>query len=93
MKHIHKKFYVYVLFSLKDRGFYIGYTTDLKSRLSTHSKGLVHSTKNRLPLLLIYYEYFIAETDAKSREIFLKSGYGRKQLQTILQANTNVSKR
>lgn len=32
------RFYVYVLFSLKDRGLYIGYSTDLRNRLSTHAR-------------------------------------------------------
>jgi hypothetical protein len=34
--------------------------------------------------LLIHYEYFIDKADAKAREEFLKSGYGRKQLNQIL---------
>jgi putative endonuclease len=84
MKMIKERFYVYILFSLKDRGLYTGYTTDLKQRLITHSKGFVQSTKNRLPFLLIHYEYFINLVDAKAREEFLKSGYGRKQLQQKL---------
>jgi predicted GIY-YIG superfamily endonuclease len=30
-------FYVYLLHSTKDNGFYIGYSTDLKRRLSEHT--------------------------------------------------------
>ena len=40
--------------------------------------------KNRTPLILIHYEYFINRTDAKAREVFLKSGYGREQFHQIL---------
>lgn len=79
-----ERYYIYILFSLKDRGWYIGYTTDLKKRLALHSSGKVTATKNRLPVLLIHYEYFINRIDAKAREEFLKSGYGRKQLSEIL---------
>lgn len=78
------RYYVYVLLSLRDRKFYIGFTTDLKNRLTEHSKGKVRSTKDRRPLLLIHYEYFINIGDAKSREVFLKSGFGRDQLKGAL---------
>jgi len=79
-----KRFYVYTIFSLKDKKFYTGYSTDLKRRLQEHAKGLSRATKFRRPFLLIYYEYFINETDAKARERFLKSGFGRDQLKQAL---------
>ena len=78
------KFYVYILFSLKDRKFYTGFTTDLKDRLSRHARGEVRSTTNRRPLKLIHYEYFINEDDAKAREVFLKSGFGRDNIKKAL---------
>ena len=80
----YNKFYTYVLYSLKDKGFYIGSTNNFKRRLQQHARGEVISTKSRLPVKLIHYEYFIDEIDAKAREVFLKSGYGRKQLKEIL---------
>ena len=83
------KCYVYVLYSNKDKGFYIGYTHDLRNRLTQHSKGYVRSTKYRLPLLFIYYEYFVNQKDAKSREVYLKSGFGRRQLKLSLEQTLN----
>jgi putative endonuclease len=77
-------YYVYTVLSLKDKKFYTGFSTDLKNRLSQHARGEVKSTKNRRPLKLIHYDYFINEEDAKSREVFLKSGFGRKQLKQSL---------
>jgi putative endonuclease len=79
------KFYVYVLFSFKDKGLYIGYSTNLQDRLQRHARGEVKSTTNRKPLKLIHYEYFINESDAKAREVFLKSGFGRDNLKKALQ--------
>jgi len=73
-----------MMFSLRDKNFYTGFTTNLKQRLQQHARGEVKSTKNRLPLKLIHYEYFINEEDAKAREEFLKSGYGRSQMKQIL---------
>lgn len=77
-------YYVYVLYSFKDRKLYIGSTNNLRKRLSEHARGEVKSTNRRRFLKLIHYEYFINKEDADAREIFLKSGYGRKQLNEIL---------
>lgn len=85
-------YYTYVLLSLKDNEFYIGYTNNLRNRLIEHAKGLVDATQYRRPLKLIHYEYFINEKDAKAREVFLKSGYGHKQLKTFMK-NTLISLR
>ncbi|PYK92100.1 MAG: endonuclease [Verrucomicrobia bacterium] len=41
--------YVYVLHSLADDQFYVGLTRDLPARLQAHNKGLVTSTKKRMP--------------------------------------------
>ena len=75
-----QKYYVYTLLSLKDNKFYCGFTINLKNRLQQHARGEVKSTKDRRPLKLVHYEYFINEEDAKAREVFLKSGFGRNQL-------------
>lgn len=77
-------YYTYVLYSFKDNKFYIGSTNDLKRRLVQHSHRQVTATKHRLPLKLIHYEYFIDKEDASARELYLKSGYGHKQLKEIL---------
>ncbi|PIR96394.1 MAG: excinuclease ABC subunit C [Candidatus Doudnabacteria bacterium CG10_big_fil_rev_8_21_14_0_10_42_18] len=73
-------YYVYLLKSLKNKSWYIGYTTDLKARFTRHNKGLNKSTKAKAPWKLIYYEAYLNQTDAKGRERFLKSGSGRKFL-------------
>jgi putative endonuclease len=78
-----ERYYVYILF-YKDKGLYIGFSTDLKSRLVAHAAGKVTATKDRIPSQLIHYEYFINKADAKAREEFLKSGHGREQLKRFL---------
>lgn len=80
-----ERYYVYVLYSLKDCNFYIGYTTNLKRRLQEHAKGEVTATSHRRPLKLIKYEYFVNIKDAKTREVFLKSGFGREELRKCIQ--------
>ena len=77
-------FYVYVLLSLKSGSLYIGYTADLKKRFKEHNNGQNISTKPFMPYKLIFYEAFLNRIDAKNREEYLKSGYGRKTLKTTL---------
>ena len=79
-----RMFYVYLLHSTKDNGFYIGFSTDLKRRLSEHKRGPPFATKSRGPWKLIYYEAYTQREDAEGRERFLKSGAGRRFLHTQL---------
>ncbi len=78
-------YFVYVLFSGKDKQLYIGYTNNLKRRLVEHQSGKSPATKNRLPIKLIYYEAYKRWSDATRREKFLKGGAGRGQLKIQLQ--------
>ena len=82
-------FFVYVLLSQKDENFYVGYSEDLDKRIKEHYEGKVTSTKHRLPLKLIHFEYFINKSDAKAREVFFKSGFGREQLRLSLKRTLN----
>lgn len=76
-----KYFYVYVLFSLKDKNFYTGYTSNLNSRVNQHNEGKVFSTRYRRPLILVYWEGCLNQQDATKREKYLKSGNGKIYLQ------------
>ena len=76
--------YVYLLLSDKDGKFYTGSTNNLKRRIYEHNSGNVRSTRNRRPLKLIYYEACLNDDDAKQREIYLKSGMGKKYIRNRL---------
>jgi len=65
-------YHVYILYSLKDKNFYVGKTNDLYKRLERHFKGLVFSTRNRRPLLLVHCEVFKNADEAFLREKELK---------------------
>ena len=69
--------YTYVLLSKADGNFYVGYTNDLKRRFELHNKGRVHSTKDRRPLELLYYEACLDQRDATRREKYFKTYEGR----------------
>ena len=77
-------YYVYILQSLKNNSLYIGYTSDLKKRFKEHNFGQNKSTKPYIPYKLIFYETFLNRVDAKNREEYLKGGYGRKTIKTMI---------
>ena len=79
-----KHCYVYVLRSLKDHQFYVGLTRNLPQRLQQHNKGLVTSTKNRVPFELVYWEGCLSENDAAQREKYLKSAWGKRYIKNRL---------
>lgn len=77
-------YYVYVLKSEKDDNNYVGYTNDLKQRLTFHNEGKVLSTKNRLPMKLIYFEACLNQQDATKREKYLKTSWGKRYIKSRL---------
>jgi len=82
-------YYVYILKSLKDNNIYTGFSSNLKRRFSQHISGKVKSTKNRIPLKLIYYEAYLDEIDARNRERYLKSG-GKAKISLKLQIKNSL---
>lgn len=69
-------YYFYILVSKKDKKLYLGSTKDLQNRFKLHIDGKVHSTKYRRPLVLVYYESYKSEHDARDREKKMKY-YGK----------------
>ena len=76
--------YTYVLKSLKDNHWYTGITNDLKKRIVEHNAGKVDSTRNRRPFRLIYCEMCLNEQDAKIREKYLKTAWGKRYIKNRL---------
>jgi len=77
-------YYVYILYSFKDRQFYAGFTTDLEKRIKRHQAGKVISTKDRRPLKLIFYEAYLNKSDALRREKYFKTSKGKTTRRTML---------
>ena len=83
-------YYAYILKSLLDGSFYIGYTSDLKRRFKERNAGKSIFTKNKLPYELFFYEAFANRKDAESRENYLKSGWGWRTIKKILKNYLNI---
>ena len=71
-------YYVYALKGPKQ--FYIGSTNDLKRRFLEHQSNKVRSTKGKGPWEIFYYEASLSEKDAREREKYLKTAWGRRYL-------------
>ena len=74
-------YYTYVLLCRDRRRnreeFYIGSSGDLRNRIKEHKLGEVRTTKSFDEVTLIYYEACLHKTDARKRELQLKTGFGR----------------
>ncbi len=68
-------YYVYLL-KLKDDSYYVGYSDNLKNRISEHRRGAVKTTKDLLPLKIVFYCAFDEKFKATSFERYLKEGSG-----------------
>ena len=68
--------YVYIL-RCADGHYYVGCTGDLDERLARHTKGEVHSTKGRLPMICVLATGFTDKYKAFAYEKYLKTGSGR----------------
>ena len=64
---------------------YVGYTTNLKDRIQNHKAKNTRSTKSFDEIQLVYVEMCLNKTDARKRELQLKTGFGRGYLKRRLQ--------
>ena len=83
-------YYTYILQSLKDSRTYVGYSSNIKTRFELHQMGRVQATKHRRPLKLLFYEIFETKQEAKKRELWWKSGVGRKKLAEYFIENNTI---
>jgi len=79
-------YYTYVLQRMSDKAYYTGFTANLKLRFKQHQQGHVESTKDRMPLKLVYYEACLNRDDATHREKYLKSYHGKMYLKKRLKS-------
>lgn len=77
-------FCVYILFSHKDFRLYIGFSTNIAARVKKHNSGGNVSTANRIPLELIFCEFYLFELDARKREMYFKTTMGKKAIKLML---------
>ncbi|MBU4452853.1 GIY-YIG nuclease family protein [Candidatus Parcubacteria bacterium] len=79
--------FVYILKSARDNGFYVGSTRNLDDRLKRHLNGRSKSTKNRLPLELIYKKEFSNYSEAYQFEMHIKKQKSKKFIENLIKDN------
>ncbi len=82
-------YFVYVLKSQRDNIRYVGSGESPQERLRRHNNGDYRITKGHRPWRLVYQERFTTQSEAYCRELFLKSGAGRKLLDEVLKKGGN----
>jgi putative endonuclease len=83
-------YFVYILQSLKDLKTYVGFTDNLERRFKEHNLGKVKSTKYRIPLKILFFEKYLISFEAKKRELWWKSGSGRRKLKEFFKKNEEI---
>jgi len=79
-----KQWFVYALRSLKDNGLYVGISQNPEKRVEIHNKGKTQSTRNRRPFVLVYKQNCNSLKEAREKEKYYKSGFGREILKQII---------
>jgi len=78
-------YYVYVLYSSTHNKIYIGFTSDLETRLKSHNELATKGwTIKFRPWVLVYSEIFSTKPEAMKREKELKSAKGRAFIRTTI---------
>ncbi|HCC59838.1 MAG: hypothetical protein A2402_00405 [Candidatus Staskawiczbacteria bacterium RIFOXYC1_FULL_37_43] len=77
-------FFVYILKSIKDNGYYIGQAENINKRLDMHNRGLVKSTRLRVPFVIVKTESFDTRAEARKRENYLKKLKGGNEFHRII---------
>lgn len=75
--------YVYILRSQKHLKSYVGSTNDIKRRLNEHNSGNSEYSRKYKPWSIIKLEQFNTSQEARTRERYLKSGVGRKEMKAL----------
>ncbi len=76
-------YYAYILKSLKNNKYYIGYSSDVNRRLAEHNKGKSKYSSRYKPWAIYYFERFKREEDAMKREKQIKSWKSRKMIENL----------
>ena len=78
-------YFVYVLLSKKSGRHYIGSCACVEERLKRHNAGATKSTRPFRPWILIYSESFANITEARKRELQIKSYKGGEAFGRLIQ--------
>ena len=76
---------IYIIKSQSRNYIYVGLTNDVRRRLYQHQEGQSRTTRAYRPFQLIHTEVFNSREEARTREKFLKSGFGKEWIKSTFQ--------
>jgi len=76
-------YYTYAIKSKIKKYIYVGITNNPERRIKEHCQGYEKTTKPYKPFKTILIEKYINRSEARKREKFLKSGFGKEYLKNI----------
>ncbi|MFA6255380.1 MAG: GIY-YIG nuclease family protein [Patescibacteria group bacterium] len=66
------------------QSYYIGSTDNLETRLKYHQGGRVKSTKDKLPIELVFKEYYKTRAEAQKKEYKVKGWKSKKMIERLI---------
>ncbi len=79
-------YYTYIIHSSSIDKYYIGYTSDLQTRIARHNSGWGKFSSRGIPWKLVYREEFYTKSEAMKREIEIKKKKSRKYIEELIHA-------
>ena len=76
-------YYVYAIKSVRVNYIYVGISDNPERRIKQHNKGYNKTTKPYAPFKLLRIEILADREQAREREKYLKSGFGKEYLKSI----------
>jgi putative endonuclease len=77
-------FQVYIIQSLLDNSYYIGYTKNLEKRIVQHNNAKTGYSSKKVPWILVYSESFEIKSLAIKRERFIKNQKSRDFIKKLI---------
>lgn len=84
-------YFVYILRSQKSGELYKGLTNNLQRRIDEHNSNKNIGSRGKGPWELVYFEKCLNRIEARNREKFFKSGFGRELLKQIVVQHSPVA--
>ena len=77
-------YYVYIIKSDIRKYIYVGLTNNVERRVVEHQTGKEVTTRAYRPFSLIHVEKFSTRIEARKKEKYFKSGFGKEYIKDVL---------
>ncbi len=78
------KYVVYILQSEIDKSYYVGWTSDIETRIAKHNSGETNYTRTKMPWKIVYTEDYYDKASAIKRENEIKRYKSHKYIEKLI---------